>query len=433
MRQQLLDFIQDHALINPDDTVLVAVSGGRDSIALAHALHEIGFKIAIAHMNYRLRGKASDEDASFVKAFAKQIGVAYHQKIPWRSAPKTNIQEAARQARYEHFEHLCVQHGYDKIATAHHFSDKVESLFINLIRGTGIHGLQGIPIQRGNIFRPLLWADRSIIETYLSEQGLQWREDESNAKDTYLRNRIRHHLVPLLDGLDSEAVKKLGGSMDRLQADAEAIAAMASKAVTMVGQHISIDLDYFPTEQRATWLYHCLRPFGFNRSQCSDLEQAKQAGKKVEGSRYVAITRKRGIDLLIRDAEVLPAFRVEGPGTFHHHGITVELRPSGSPDNLISGANVNVTLDAAQLSFPFTLRKVDHNDRFQPLGLAYEVVLVDYLREKGAGPAEISETFVLTEAGGRIAWVPEVQIAQWCKIEPFTTSILSLSFRRNGD
>ncbi|NQV51877.1 MAG: tRNA lysidine(34) synthetase TilS [Flavobacteriales bacterium] len=433
MRQQLLDFIRDHALIHPDDKVLVAVSGGRDSIALAHALHTIGIKISIAHMNYRLRGEASEDDASFVEAFSKELGVAYHQKIAWDSAPKTNIQEAARQARYEHFEHLCVKHSYDKIATAHHFSDKVESLFINLIRGTGIHGLHGIPVQRGNIIRPLLWADRSIIDTYLSEHGLQWREDESNAKDAYLRNRIRHHLVPLLNELDIEAVQKLGGSMDRLQADAEAIDAMATKAVTLVGPHISIDLESFPAEHRATWLYHCLRPFGFNRSQCSDLEQAKQSGKKVEGSQYVAVTRKRGVDLLVKDPEAMPALRIEGPGTFHHHGITVELRPAGSPDNLTSGANVNVTLDAARLAFPLTLRNVNRTDHFQPLGLDYEVVLMDYLREKGAGPAEIAETFVLTEADGRIAWVPEVQIAQWCKIEAFTTSILSLSFRRNGD
>ncbi|MEQ9188770.1 MAG: tRNA lysidine(34) synthetase TilS [Cryomorphaceae bacterium] len=433
MRQKLAEFIRTHRILTPEDQILVAVSGGRDSVALAHALIGLGYSVSIAHMNYRLRGAYSDDDSAFVQSFANQLGVACHQSLAWDEAPSGNIQEAARKARYAFFDQLCSSLGYNKIATAHHFDDRVESLFINLLRGTGMHGLGGIPIQRGNIVRPLLWADRPMIDAYLVENKLEWREDASNEGDAYLRNRIRHHLMPLLLDLDPDALKKLGGSMDRLGEDSSAVEAMARLALEKKGAHMRVQSDRFPEKHKATWMYHCLRPFGFNRTQCSDLCNASEPGKRVESELYAAIKSKDGIDLINKDTHGGAPFIITQPGTYVQKAYTITLMAIDAVNQVHSVDNTEVNLDRTSLSFPMTLRTIEKDDRFHPLGMAYEVNLRDYLRDKGAGPAETAQTFVLTDVHGRIAWVPEVQIADWCKIEANTTSILSLSFRRNGD
>jgi tRNA(Ile)-lysidine synthase len=432
MEQEIQAFIDAHHLMTKDNVVLVAVSGGIDSVVLAHALHQLGYKIALAHMNYKLRGKDSDADAALVEALGAELKVPVYVHVPWKKKPTTNLQNTARQARYGFFDQLCIKHGFDRVATAHHLDDRVESLFINLLRGTGIYGLKGIPERRGNIVRPLLWASRQDIETYAKRNGIAYRRDASNESDLYLRNRIRHHLVPLLSDLDPDAMVKLRTSMQLLSDDAEAIHQAAASAIQEEGRHFTIDLQTFPEKQRDVWLYHALREFGFNRSQCQDLLQAKQAGKRIHAPTYDAVLRKQHVDIIAHDAQKAPAIKIDGPGSYQTVSHSLEISFTGPDEHVFSAGNVIVSLDATQVKFPLTLRLAESEDRFQPLGLEYEVTLKRYLREKGYGPAQQANLWVITSANGRIAWIPSVQIAHWCRIKSNTTSILSLSFHRHG-
>jgi tRNA(Ile)-lysidine synthase len=434
MKKQLLDFCQLHDLIEKNDKVLVAVSGGRDSMVLAHLLDDAGIAIGIAHMNYKLRGEDSDLDAKTVEEFGKLLGVEVHStKVDWDLTPELNIQEAAREKRYQFFDALCNQHHYSKVATAHHAEDNTESFFINLLRGTGIYGLQGIPVKRDNIIRPLLWASREEITNYAQQHHLPYRDDASNETDAYLRNRIRHHLIPMLNSLDPHADKKLVSSFQNLKEDAEAMAAMSSHLRSSVGANFSIDLQAIPEDSKATWLYHALRSFGFNRTQCADLLQAKEAGKKIESEKYNAVIRKNAVDVMLKEGAQNNPLTIPHPGQFNNGSVFIEVLNKTYDGVMNLGSEHKASLNSNAVTFPLSLRIMQEEDTFQPLGLDYKVNVRKFLKEKGFGPAQMKEMYVLKTSDGRICWIPEVQIAEWCKIDADTSQILSLSFGRYGN
>jgi len=434
MKKQLLDFCQLHQLIENNDKVLVAVSGGRDSMVLAHLLHDAGIEIGIAHMNYKLRGEDSNLDAKTVENFGKLLGLDVHStEVDWDLTPELNIQEAAREKRYQFFEELCDRHNYSKVATAHHSEDNTESFFINLLRGTGIYGLQGIPVKRDNIIRPLLWASREEITSYAQQHQLPYRDDASNESDTYLRNRIRHHLIPMLISLAPHADKKLATSFQNLKEDAEAMAAMANHFRQVIGNNFSIDLQAFPKTSTAIWLYHALRPFGFNRTQCADLLNAQEAGKKIETDKYIAVLGKNAVDILPREFPQYKPVAIDSPGKYNNGDAFIEVTSKTFDGVLNLGSEHKASLDSGEITFPLTLRIIEDDDTFQPLGLDYKVNVRKFLKEKGIGPAQMKEMYVLKTSEGRICWIPEVQIAEWCKIDAGTSQILSLSFGRYGN
>lgn len=297
MKEKLDAYNREHELINSDDRILIAVSGGRDSTVLSHLLHEAGYSIGLAHMNYGLRGEESDGDEQFVKEFALSLGIPVHTRKAWDETPKDNIQLAARNERYAFFDQICAEFGYNKVATAHHFNDLVESVFINLLRGTGVHGLKGIPNKRGKIVRPMLWAKDEDIEQYVTENNIEFREDSSNASDAYARNRIRHHLIPLLEEIDPSSLEKLSTSIHNLGSDSDAILAMVDFVTVNDGAITTIDLSKLPSDSHDTWLYHCLRGFGFNRVQSSNLASSIESGKRVESKTHIATRTQKGIEV----------------------------------------------------------------------------------------------------------------------------------------
>lgn len=434
MKKPLLDFCQLHDLIEKKDKVLVAVSGGRDSMVLAHILHDAGIEMGIAHMNYKLRGEDSDLDAKTVEEFGKLLGVEVHStEVDWDLTPELNIQEAAREKRYQFFDDLCNEKHYSKIATAHHAEDNTESFFINLLRGTGIYGLQGIPIKRDNIIRPLLWASREEITNYAQQQHLPYRDDASNETDAYLRNRIRHHLIPMLNSLDPHADKKLSASFENLKEDAEAITAMSSHLLSRIGVNFSIDLKAIPEESKAIWIYHTIRPFGFNRAQCSDLLQAKEAGKKIESEKYEAIIRKNAVDIMLKNGAQHSTLTIPHTGKFNNGGVFIEVLNKTYDGVMNLGSEHKASLNSNAVALPLSLRIMQKEDTFQPLGLDYKVNVRKFLKDKGFGPAQMKEMYVLETSDKRICWIPEVQIADWCKIDADTSQILSLSFGRYGN
>ena len=200
----MLALFQEHIaqqkLFHAEERILLAFSAGIDSVVLAELLLASKFQIGIAHVNFQLRGKESDENENFAKAFAAKHGLAFYSirfdTLAFAAQEKISIQMAARKLRYDWFETIRLQENYDNIATAHHLSDSIETFFINVSRGTGIAGLHGISLHINHIKRPLLPFTKKEITAYAEKNKVVWQEDSSNQKDEYLRNHIRHHIVP---------------------------------------------------------------------------------------------------------------------------------------------------------------------------------------------------------------------------------------------
>ena len=222
LEQDFLAFINDNHLFDPTRRVLLAVSGGLDSMVMAELVHRVKQPFAIAHVNFCLRGTDSDADALFVENKATEYGVPFHlthfDTAALAAARNVSIQMAARELRYDWFARLVQEQAYTGVATAHHLNDVLETMLFNLTRGTGLAGLRGIARHQHGVLRPLLFATRAQLAAFAEEQAVTYREDSSNANDKYARNRIRHHVVPVLTGLNPGLWQTLPHTLERLRA-----------------------------------------------------------------------------------------------------------------------------------------------------------------------------------------------------------------------
>jgi len=422
--EAVIRFIREEKLLSLQSPVLVAISGGRDSVCLAHLLHTNGYTIALAHVNYGLRGQASEDDEAFVRDLGLQWNIKTHVKrVEPGSVGPRSLQETARNIRYAFFSELVEQYGYSAIATAHHRDDRIETLFLNLLRGTGIHGLKGIPARRGNIVRPLLYTSRKDIDLYLRQHGLTYRDDVSNESDRYTRNRVRHHLVPLLEEIDPEATGKLDRSLTHLAKDADAVAEMAAALVEKTEDGWLINLRTLPGTTHDTWCYHCLRPFGFNRQQAADIAQTATSGKFIGNSEFTAV--RKGDLVIVRTAGQTPArtWQIPGPGVYDTGKQTLQITLQPAQYDKMPRDNSSVWLDASRLQFPLTLRAWKHGDRFQPLGCDYEVKISDYLTDRKVDRIAKQSVLVLCDAQEKVLWIVDHQVADAVKIDVATREI----------
>lgn len=426
MTDCVLTFIRDQELLPSDTRVLVAVSGGRDSVALAHLLRSLGFSIGLAHVNYGLRGNDSNEDAALVAQLAKGWNIPHHvHDVPPGTFDTGSVQEKARKIRYGFFEEMARAHGYGRIATAHHADDHVETLFLNLLRGTGIRGLRGIPAKRGIIVRPLLPCTRADIDAYVDEHRLSYRDDASNAEDTYARNKIRHHLIPLLKELQPNALERLNTSLALIGKDGAALTAMTQSLVEHSEDGWVINLNQLPKQEPATWLYHCWRTFGLNRTQASDLLQAKQSGAIVESQTHTAVL-KGGLVIVRTKADALEPIRIPGMGDYAIENARLRLSGVEHRSEAMPRSNDHVWMNAESLTFPLTLRTWQHGDRFRPLGCDYDVKVSDYLSDKKVDRLKKERTLVLCDANEAIIWVVGIQLSEKVKVLHSDTHVLSL-------
>ena len=274
----------------------IAISGGIDSVVLTHLLHQLEYSIVLAHCNFKLRGKASDKDEAFVKQLAKQLEVpaftiAFDTEIVAKQE-KISIQLAARKLRYKWFEELIMANEFDYILTAHHADDNLETFLINTIRGTGLDGLTGIPQQNGVIIRPLLPFTRTEIERYATNNTISWREDLSNAEAKYLRNKIRHQVIPILKEINPNLLKSFQNTQEHLKETKQLIAAYIENSkntfVSLEGngtQKINIK-KLEKLDNPKAYLYELLKAYGFTEwNDITDLLTA-QSGKQIFSKTY---------------------------------------------------------------------------------------------------------------------------------------------------
>jgi tRNA(Ile)-lysidine synthase len=442
MLREFKAFIAKEKLFDPDNRILLAVSGGLDSVVMCELFHRAGFSFGIAHCNFSLRGKESDEDEVFVEKLARKYKVAFHcKRFSTKKVArdkKLSIQMAARDLRYEWFEEIRSKENYKFIATAHHLDDQIETFFINLQRSTGIAGLHGIlPIQK-TLVRPLLFTFRKNIDSYARKHKLTYREDSSNAENKYLRNKIRHEIIPVFRELNNAFPQVLTENIQRIR-EAEVIFRNSIEGVRKKlikkdkdGLHIILNElnKLVPVD---TYAFELLSPFGFNESVIGDLLQSREeyTGKIFYSQTHRLVMHREEIiltpipdkkDILLKNSEIIiPEERKEIRKPIHLKFVRKDAVKRSDIDPSENMAN----LDLRNIKFPLVLRKWKKGDSFYPLGMNKKKKLSDYFIDRKLSiPAK--EKIWLLCSGKDILWIVGQRIDHRFRITPKTKEVLQV-------
>lgn len=371
-----------------DKKLLLAVSGGVDSMVLLDLFYKLRFDICVAHCNFQLRGKESDADEMLVREICQESYIPYFinsfETIDFAKENKLSIQLAARKLRYDWFQELLLL-GFDYVLTAHHLDDNVETLLINFTRGTGLEGLTGIPAQNGNIIRPLLPFSRLEIENYALENKIQWREDSSNASDKYFRNKLRHNIVPTLKELNTGFLDSFQNTLHHLQ-QAESLVNDASKlvfekVVKEKGNQLEIHLKPLHEFQNyKAYLFQWLKSYGFSAwNDIYDLVNA-QSGKQVFSETHVLLKDREKLLLSVRKSinksEVFIIESIECK-------VNIPLKLIFSRFSGVKNVNANcIFVDEDKIKFPLIIRKWQEGDYFYPAGMNGKKKLSKYFKDE---------------------------------------------------
>ena len=434
-----------------NNRLILALSGGIDSMVLADLLLKAKADFVLAHCNFHLRGEESDGDEQFVKEYAQRNGLILYVRqfdtMGYAKEHDLSIEMAARELRYAWFEELRQQLGYDKIAVAHHADDQLETFFINLLRGAGIRGLKGMQPVNGNILRPLLHISREEIHQYALENGIKWREDHTNAETQFLRNKIRHELLPVIDGISKEGRSSILKSIDHLSSENDLYRELIKEKLFQIVKQDG-DIQRFPishdTDVAPLWgadanedvflsisnpsgvphfplstfhfplLFEWLRDYGFNTDQVQFICEAMNGQPGVAFfSPTHRVTVERGF------LELTPLCQAM------ESSVELSYQQVYRDEHFVLDKSANVAqLDYDKLSFPLRMRKWQMGDRFHPLGMKGSKLLSDFFVDQKMTTRQKEECQVLTTADGEIVWVIGRRIDDRFKVSENTKTIL---------
>ena len=418
MLDRFINNIESESLFKKSDSILLALSGGSDSIALFHLLLEADYSFSAAHVNYGLRGKEADKDEAFVRDLCKKYSINLSVKKigPEHWVKGMNIQKEARDLRYAFFDEI----GSTVLLSAHHKDDNVETILMNITRGTGIKGLLGMKALANGICRPLLLFEKAELEAYLKKNKFAWREDASNVSDKYKRNRFRHDIIPLL----KEENPSLNSAIDRLIENVTTVANEIERSyenfvesfVTKEADQIRISKNR--PDQLALHLFELLVDYAFNRDQVlgmiASLENVGKVFKSDTHSLYIDRTDL----ILIEDLK-----KVEHVFTIYEHTSAMlsplMLRFSKQKDLSITKDEKCAKFDLSKLNFPLTLRNWRAGDRIVPLGMQGSKKISDILIDKKISRVEKENVYVLL-SGDDIIWLPGILMSDKTKVDSST-------------
>ena len=437
MLQSFIDNIHRQHLFPTGQEVLLAVSGGIDSVVLAHLMHAAAFPFAVAHCNFGLRPGDCDRDEAFVRDLAAAYGATFHvtrfDTEAYAAAHGYGTEEAARRLRYDWFAGLCATHGYPALLTAHHADDVVETFFLNLLRGTGLAGLHGIlPVSslansQSLLARPLLPFSRADIEAYAAKHRLQHVEDATNASLLYRRNQIRHRLLPLLRDITPAADNALRQTIGHLHSAEQfyrhLLAPLRDRyLVTQPDGTLRLALadllaDH-PADLHPQLLFELLHPFGFTASQLADLLATPRTGARFLTPTHEAVLHRGVLIVNENDNE-----NDNSPLSI----LNSQLIPSLPPD-FKSRAATTAYFDADTLRQPLRLRHWREGDRFQPLGMAHGTQLVsDYFTDHHLALPDKQRQLLLVDADDTILWIVGRRTSHPHRVTPDTRQILEVT------
>lgn len=437
MHNQFKAYLRQNNLAADGDRILLAVSGGIDSVVMADLFSATGFKCAIAHCNFQLRGEDSEADEAFVRSIAASLEMpVYVDRFDVDAMVKEegiSVQMAARKLRYNWFGELLEMHSYDALATAHNKNDSVETFFLNLTRGTGIRGLTGIQNRNQRIIRPLLFATRDMISSYASEHHLTFREDSSNLETKYRRNKIRHDILPVFSQINPGFIETMGQNMKRLEESlslySEHVRITRNRLFKKEKERTSIDIK----ELRAlhplhTWLFELFSPFGFTRSQCEGIEKIMESdpGKRSISTSHQLFKDRHRLILVESAGKTFDRYYLDSPDNLSSlpFPMDVEVLVRSSLGSIPGDEHI-ACLDFDMIDFPLTIRHWLHGDYFYPLGMDQIKKLSDFFVDQKIPVPEKQRTWILA-SGRKIVWIMGHRIDNRFRITDTTSTVLML-------
>jgi tRNA(Ile)-lysidine synthase len=438
MLQKVSDFIQSHNLCEPDSKLLVALSGGIDSVVLCEVLHQLKYTFAVAHCNFGLRAEDAEADQLFAKKLAKKYEVPFFTENfdtrAFAAQEKLSIQMAARTLRYTWFEQVRQQEGYDYIATAHHSNDLTETIVLHLTKGTGIAGLHGIPAKNGHIIRPLLTVTKDDIFDFVTEQRLIWREDTSNETTKYQRNKIRHEVIPVLKEINPNLEETMQHTAERVsQAEAIVHAYIDNLRQQSIKEaEDAVYLSLVPL-QNATGLpvvlHELLRPFNFSYTVVLELVEALDglSGKQFDSPSHTLVKDRDQLVITPRNLSRFGSVTIaENQTEVNEEHVHLSLRYVPASEYRLNTKPHVAALDAGLLKFPLRLRPWQEGDWFVPLGMNGKKKISDFLIDKKI-PANLKAKTLVLVSDQSIVWIVGRRLDNRFKVTEKTEQVLEVT------
>jgi len=429
-------FIQYQQLFSNDEKILLTVSGGIDSMVMVDLFKKENYLFGIAHCNFGLRGAESNDDEEFVSNYCKTNEIPFFtiqfETEKFALENKISVQMAARQLRYHWFNEIALKNNYNYIATAHHQNDVAETMLINITRGTGISGLHGILAKKNKIIRPLLFTNKKEIIQFATENNIDFREDSSNKKEDYLRNNIRHNIVPKLEELNNDAIDNFYNLSLKIQTDEilinEYVNLLKSEFIEIKNNEIYISLKIMKHQAKNSLLYYYLKPYNFNEN---DIEQIVLNYEKNSG---ILFESKTHVALIDRDYIIIKTLE---KSTFNY---TIKLKEIENNSLKINEFSMSLITDIPtqfsngflyiniyNLNDKITIRNWQQGDKFKPLGMIGNKLLSDYFIDKKINQFEKEKCLVLyNETNHDIMAVLPFQISNDYKIDYKTKYVLKV-------
>ena len=414
--------------------LLLATSGGLDSMVMVHLLHKLNYDIAIAHCNFQLRGIESFEDQNFVQNYANDNAIPFFlnqfDTKAFAEDYKLSTQVAARELRYQWFYEILEEAQLDYVVTAHHANDNLETFFIHLLRGSGLDGFVGIPEQNDKIIRPLLPFSRDELFAFAIENKIRWREDSSNASDKYLRNKIRHDLIPILMEMNPYFLFTFHKTQQHLQ-ESKALVEDASRmfyeqVVTTKGDEIHFNLNKLKARSNYNaYLYQWLKEYGFTAwDDIYDLVDC-QAGKQVFSSQFRIMKDRDHLILTYRNQKDLnEEYLINETDKEVNFPIKIKFYRSTT---LSESKNTSIFVDQGRLHYPLVLRRWKQGDVFQPHGMGGKSKKVSkFFKDEKMSLVEKENCWILT-SNDQVVWIVGLRQDERFKVTPTTKSKLEIT------
>jgi tRNA(Ile)-lysidine synthase len=409
------DFIEQNNLFDQRSKVLAAVSGGIDSVVMVHLLKSAGFSFGIAHCNFQLRGDESNSDQQFCENLARQLDVPFHtirfDTLKHVADNKVSTQMAARELRYQWFEQIRHQFGYSVIALAHHQNDTIETILLNLTRGTGIAGLHGILPKNGPLVRPLLFLKREEIQQVITQNKITYVEDSSNSSAKYARNKLRLEVIPKLKELNPNLERTFENNVQHFR-DLEAL--LEQRMVELRAKLIARDNEYHillshikELQPKRLLLFTLFQEYGFNETSINDLIAAldKHSGRVFESTGFRLILDREKLILAPKNTEsTLLTVINAGDHEVRYTNYKLNVLHDDSP-LIVKNNPMALSVDSDLLIYPLTLRPWQKGDQFYPLGMKTRKKLSDFFIGQKVPVHQKNEVPLLVNGNNEIIWI----------------------------
>ncbi len=437
MVNRFIQYVKEHNLFENNQTILLAVSGGIDSMILCDLFLKSNFKFAIAHCNFHLRGEESNRDERFVREYAQKNNIKIHVKdfdtYSYMKEKGKSMQVSAREMRYSWFNELLKEEGYSYIATGHHIDDSIETFFMNILRGTGIAGLHGILQKVNLVIHPLLFTGRAEIVNYQKENKLEFVEDSSNATTKYTRNKIRHELIPLVKEIAPNFDKIISKEIERFRETEVVFRSVINDAKTELleieNQTIKISIEklksYVPQK---IFMYEILSDFGFNEATINSIEDAllETSGKQFYSETHRLVKDRDYLLIVKNKPQNLNQYLIDESQTSVYSPIILHMEILKDLQYVKIPKNKEVAmLDYDKLTFPLILRKWKKGDSFFPYGLQGEKKISEFYKNLKYSILDKENQWLLCSEND-IIWVVGQRIDDRYKITKSTKTIFKI-------